>query len=55
MPPFLGCQCWSSFDDKTPFPGARAILTRCVLADLVFEILKKCIPDWFDVLCSDKT
>ena len=27
MPPFLGHQCWSSFDDKAPFPGAKAILT----------------------------
>ena len=36
MPPFLGCQCLYSFDDKTPFPGAKATLTHYVLADLFF-------------------
>lgn len=36
MPPILGHQCWSSFHDKTPFRGAKAILTGCVHADLVF-------------------
>ena len=25
-----------SFDDKTPFPGGKAILPHCVHADLVF-------------------
>ena len=36
MPPFLGHQCWSSFNDKTPFPGAKAMLIPCVGADPVF-------------------
>ena len=56
MPLFLGHQCWASFNDKTPFPGAKATLTCCVLAGLFFffETLKKCSPDLFDVLCSDK-
>ena len=57
MPPFLGCQSQSSFDD-TFFPGAQAILTRCVCVFLVLvfflEVLKECIPDLFNVLCSDK-
>ena len=52
------CQCWSSFD-KTPFPGAKAMLTHCVRAGhfffFFFETLKKCNPDSFDVLCSNKT
>ena len=26
MPLFLGLQRWFTFDDKTPFPGAKAIL-----------------------------
>ena len=30
-PFFLGHQCLSSFHDKTPSPGAEAILTSCVL------------------------
>ena len=34
--PFLRCQWWSSFDDKTVFPGARAILTGCGHPDLFF-------------------
>ena len=33
MPPF---QCWYPFDDKTPFPAAKAMLTRYVRADLLF-------------------
>ena len=40
MPPFLGGQCWCSFD-KTPFPGAKAVLTRYVCADLVFFFFLK--------------
>ena len=56
MPPFLGCPCWSPIQDKTPFPGAKAILTRCARADPFFsETLKECIPDSSDVLYSDKT
>ena len=43
MPPFLGCQCWYSFDGKTPSLDAKAILTGCVYDDL-FETLKECIP-----------
>ena len=26
MPPFLGRQRWSSFDNTTPFPGAKTLL-----------------------------
>ena len=44
MPPILGHQCWSSFHDKTPFRGAKAILTGCVHADLVF------LKPWRNVL-----
>ena len=56
MPPFLGCQCWHSFNDKTAFLGTKFILTCCVWADPIsfFETLKECIPNLFDVLCSDK-
>ena len=36
MPPNLGHQCGSSFHDKTPFPGAKAILTGSVRANLIF-------------------
>lgn len=57
MSPFLGCQCWYSFDDKTLFPAAKAVLTHCVHADLFFvclETLKECMPDLFNVLCSNK-
>ena len=44
------------FSDKTPFPGAKAILTRSVCAGqfFSFEILKECDPDLFNVLSSDK-
>ena len=34
MPLFLGRQCWFSFNDKTPFLGAKAMLTCCVRAGL---------------------
>ena len=55
MPPFLGSHCWSSFNDKTPLPGAKAILTYCAHALFFFpQTLKECIPDLFDVLHSDK-
>ena len=40
MSPFLGWQCWYSFDDKTPFPVAKDILTRCVCAVLICLFLK---------------
>ena len=36
MSPFLGHQCSRSFHDKTPFPGAKAILTHCVMWWWVF-------------------
>lgn len=32
----LGRQCWSSSDAKTPFPGAKAMLTFCVCANACF-------------------
>ena len=34
MPHFLGCQCCYSLDDKTPLPGAEAMLTCCVHGDV---------------------
>ena len=34
MPPVLGHECRYSFDDKTTFPGVKAILTHPVHADL---------------------
>lgn len=56
MPFLLGFQCWSFFDGKTPFPGAKAVLTGCVHAGLFFfESLEKYKPHFFNVLCSDKT
>ena len=36
MPPFLGHQCWYSFDDKAPLLGAKAVMTDCVRANLFF-------------------
>lgn len=36
MPLFLGCQCWYSFNDKTPFPDAKTTLTPCAHANLFF-------------------
>ena len=59
MPLYLVHQCWYSFDDTTPFPGAKAILPCCVHVGLFFfffffEILKKCNHDLFNILCSDK-
>ena len=59
-PPFLGHQCWSSFNDKIPLLGVKATLIHCVHADLLlffslfylffsFESLKECISDVFDV------
>ena len=51
MPPFLGCQCWYSFNDKTPFPGAKNIQTCWVHADLfIFYKLWRNYP-WL-VWCS---
>ena len=44
-----------SLHNKTPFPVAKATLKPRVRASLFFETLKKCLPDSFDVLCSDKT
>ena len=37
MPPFPKHQCWSTCNDKTPFPGAKAMLTCCARADLVYS------------------
>ena len=54
MPPYLGCQCWSSFDEKACFSDAEPTLTHCVRASLVFETLKGYLPDFFDVLYYDK-
>ena len=34
MSPVPGYQCWYFFDDKIHFPGATAIVTHCVCADL---------------------
>ena len=39
MPLLLGRQCWSSFDDKTPFPGAKAI-TVCAVCVCIGVFLK---------------
>ena len=36
MLPFLKYQCWSTCKDETPFPGAKATLTHCARADLVY-------------------
>ena len=51
MLPFPGRQCWCSFHDKNPFPGAKATWICLVLADstflILFETLKECIPDLF--------
>ena len=44
-----------SLHNKTPFLVAKATLKPRVCAGLFFETLKKCLPDSFDVLCSDKT
>ena len=56
MPPFLGHLYWSSFNDKTPFPGVKARLTYCIHANrFVFLNLKGYISDLFDGLCSEKT
>ena len=41
MPLFLGCWCWSLFNDKTPFPGTKAILTHCLQAGLFFFFFLK--------------
>ena len=57
MSPFLGHQCWYSFNDTTPFPGAEVKLTRCVCVFFFFffkknKTLKECIPDLLSALCS---
>lgn len=56
MPLFLGCQCWYSFNDKTPFPDAKTTLTPCAHANLFFFFLnlKDYIPYLSNVLHSDK-
>ena len=53
-PSLLGHQGWSSFHDKTPSPGAEAILTSCILLIYFLDTLKECIPDFFNVICSDE-
>ena len=57
--PFLGHQCYYFLDSKTPFQGAKVILTHCVHAVSLKKkkrkkFLKECIPELFDVLCSNK-
>ena len=48
MPFLLGFQCWSFFEGKTHFPGAKAVLTGCVHAGLFFlESLEKYKPRFF--------
>ena len=39
----------SSFDDKTAFPGAKVMLTHCIVLTYVFLFPLKCIPDLFNV------
>ena len=54
---FSGCQCWYSFKNKIPFPGAKAITDfLCTFWSVLFFFLtlKECIPDMFDVIYSDK-
>ena len=63
-PPFLGHQCWSSFNGKIPFLSVKATLILCVHADLLlsfslfhffsFESLKECISDVFDFFFQDR-
>ena len=36
MPLFLGLQRWFTFDDKTPFPGAKAIVYVLYVYVLVY-------------------
>ena len=64
MPSLLGCQCWFSSDaSRTPFLGAKPMVTCCAHAGLVFSfsvffgggILGESLPDLFHVHCSDKT
>ena len=53
MPLFLG-HLWC--DDKRCFPGAKAMLTCCILIiwSLKKKKKKKCNPDLYKVLCSYK-
>ena len=53
--PFWSTNACILFNDKTPLPGAKAILTRWVCTDLIFEILREYILDLCDVLCSGQT
>ena len=41
MSPFLGHQCYYSLHSKTPFQGAKVILTHCVHAGLFLPKKKK--------------
>lgn len=44
---FLGCQCCSSFDHETPFPGAKAmLLTVYVLVWLFFKSGRNIFPNY---------
>ena len=61
MPSLLGCQCWfSSEASRTPFLEAKAMVTCCAHAGLIFSfffflILEERLPDLFHVHCSNKT
>ena len=41
-PPFLGHQCWSSFNGKIPFLSVKATLILCVHADLMTMHVCEC-------------
>ena len=47
MPLFLGCQCWSCFEDKISFPGGKATLTGWICTGrrgaIFLELLKICM------------
>lgn len=60
MPSLLGCQRWfSSETSRTPFLEAKAMVTCCAHAGLIFSffflILEERLPDLFHVHCCDKT
>ena len=50
MPPLLGAPMQALLGPQDSFPGAKAMLTCCVCAGLVFlDALKEHIPDLFDI------
>ena len=56
MPAFWGHQGWSSFNDKTPLPGVKAMLTCCVRAGLsLFLNLEEMTCLMFFVLTRNET